>query len=456
MNYLLKTLRAFLVYLGFIRELDPLPPLELAPGQELIAALLRSGHWNGKTALNLKLDGAAEKGFINVRCANDSARAEVIADPKTLQIAPNSLDALDTGALFTQFDLPNALGQLALWQSWLKPSASLSFHAPNAAEWAKILCSESAWPEKLRSVDQLTRWGRNNLWFPERFSRTLAALGFNTPSFIPALDRVTGLHTNLQISASKLEALSEDQALRSADKLLSECASTVAERDQGLATFQKLLHTPAPAAYSQNSAVSMPISQPIEPVASTQPLISIAIICRPNSQLFDLHSTLESLRAQSVADFEIVIALHPEWQIAGQLDTSLGGRTLRILETLPADEQSAVVAAAQSAAGEYFLPIHAGDKLGRRALEIWTGLLNSHASSNLAYSHIQNSGQDCALLYQPDFVPGQEAQLPFACMCRRSLLEARDLSKSYRHWSEAASGEVAALLAPYPFYHRHT
>jgi SAM-dependent methyltransferase len=199
-----------------------------------------AGLWQKGRPLRLHL-GCGEQhfeGYLNIDYppANHNVmnvQADAYANILRLNFPAGSVDEIRLHHVFEHFNRVTALAMLIKWHDWLKEGGLLRIETPDLVGSAKTLSSpKSSWKMKMAAArhlagDQAAAWGYHlDHWFPERYERTLARLGFASIK----INATTWPHephlANVEVTATKKRRTPEKQ-LEAADELLWE--STVAD-----------------------------------------------------------------------------------------------------------------------------------------------------------------------------------------------------------------------------------
>jgi SAM-dependent methyltransferase len=157
---------------------------------DTMAALRERGLWREGGPLRLHL-GCGEtrlEGYVNVDYPSDwhnvmAVRPDLEADLTTLALPAGSVDEIRLHHVFEHFNRIVALGLLIRWRGWLKDGGLVVIETPDFVATARAAL-EARGADRMALVrhlegDQTAAWGYHvGQWHPERFERTLAALGF--------------------------------------------------------------------------------------------------------------------------------------------------------------------------------------------------------------------------------------------------------------------------------------
>lgn len=135
------------------------------------------------------------EGYVNVdypsseHSVQKSLRADVYRDLSTLSYPPASVEEVRLHHVFEHFPRPVALALLCRWRDWLVPGGMLHIETPDLMASARLLVSPwVGYAKKQEVVRHLfgsheAHWAIHwDGWYPERFVRTLRALGFGKVS----------------------------------------------------------------------------------------------------------------------------------------------------------------------------------------------------------------------------------------------------------------------------------
>lgn len=208
-------------------------------------ALAARGLWRAPEPLRLHL-GCGEQlldGYVNidlpVRQHNVMAvQPDFEADITAMTMPSSSVDEIRLHHVFEHFGRVVALGMLIRWRTWLKEAALLVIETPDfvATARAALAARGSARMAFIRHLegDQSAPWGYHvGQWYPERFERTLAALGFEE---IDVEESSTGdWHRvglrNVTVRARKRGERTVEELAAAADGLLLESVVSDVERE---------------------------------------------------------------------------------------------------------------------------------------------------------------------------------------------------------------------------------
>jgi len=169
-------------------------------------------------------------------------RPDFEADVTALRFPPGSVAEVRLHHVFEHFNRIVALGLLIRWHEWLRPGGVLLIETHDflATAEAALRSSGRSRVGLVRHLegDHSDDWAYHvGQWYPERFERTLSALGFDavsTERHSTAEWHDPPLH-NVVAHAVKLNDVPQAELLRRADVLLRE--SVVAESE--VATWAK-------------------------------------------------------------------------------------------------------------------------------------------------------------------------------------------------------------------------
>ena len=152
-------------------------------------------------------------GYVNVdypaseHQVQKSLRADLYRDLASLTYPGASVEEVRLHHVFEHFSRPVALALLCRWRDWLVPGGTLRIETPDLMASARLL----VWPwvkyEKKQEVirhlfgSHEAHWAIHwDGWYPERFKRTLGALGFGSVSV-----RTSGWRRlrNVEVTAQK-------------------------------------------------------------------------------------------------------------------------------------------------------------------------------------------------------------------------------------------------------------
>lgn len=174
-------------------EQNPTPTIDGSKGApSILGELRRRGIWKEGTPLRLHL-GCGEQhmeGYVNIDYPQENhnvqkPRPDFEADILDLEFPRGSVDEVRLHHVFEHFTRVRALALLIRWREWLRPGGILLIETPDLVGSARtILAPDRPWWHKTSAIrhlagDQADRWAFHvDHWFPERFQRTLTAMGF--------------------------------------------------------------------------------------------------------------------------------------------------------------------------------------------------------------------------------------------------------------------------------------
>jgi FkbM family methyltransferase len=181
-------------------------------------------------------------GYVNIDYAGNrhnvmQIRPDLEHDVTELNFPDSSVDEIRLHHVFEHFNRVVALGLLIRWQAWLGVGGRILIETPDfLATAASALGKRGATRMGLirhLEGDQAADWGYHvGQWYPERFARTLKALGFSDISIEES--STAGWHEpplfNVTASATKRTSVAIKEQLTAADALLLE--STVHELER--------------------------------------------------------------------------------------------------------------------------------------------------------------------------------------------------------------------------------
>ncbi len=88
--------------------------------------------------LNLGCADFKLEGYVNVDCRSE-VNPDVVADVRTLEIQPESVDEIYCSHLLEHLNIKEARGLILKMHGWLKPKGKLYLSVPNLQEIGKIL-----------------------------------------------------------------------------------------------------------------------------------------------------------------------------------------------------------------------------------------------------------------------------------------------------------------------------
>ena len=194
---------------------------------------IERGLWDPTEPLRLHL-GCGENhldGYINIDYSKDrhnvmNPKPDYCSDLRSLSIADLTVAEIRLQHVFEHCIRVDALAMLIRWNRWLVIGGRLRIETPDIIGSAKTLLSPASYRTKSGVIrhlvgDQATEWGYHiDQWFPERFERTLTALGFTDVQTRSWNWANSPYLSNVEITATKIECHSLDNLLASADLLL--------------------------------------------------------------------------------------------------------------------------------------------------------------------------------------------------------------------------------------------
>jgi hypothetical protein len=219
-------------------------PLVGSPDEAALVALRGGGLWRDGEPLRLHLGCGEQRfeGYVNVDYPADrhnvmTVRPDLEADLVELSFPDDSVDEIRLHHVFEHFSRVVALGLLIRWRQWLKAGGLLVIETPDFLATA-LAAAQTAGADRMAFVrhlegDQAMAWAYHvGQWYPERFERTLSALGYGAIAIeetsTERWHRI-GLR-NVTASARKDGPRPLDELLAAADGLLWE--STVADAEK--------------------------------------------------------------------------------------------------------------------------------------------------------------------------------------------------------------------------------
>jgi FkbM family methyltransferase len=207
-------------------------------------ALYRAGVAYAGSPLNLHL-GCGEAtldGYVNIDYPQEKhnimrVAPDYEADLTKLVFPDGTVDEIRSHHVFEHLNRVVALGMLILWQEWLRPGGRIVIETPDfeATAAAALRHKGAARMALIRHLegDQSADWGYHvGQWYPERFERTLAMLGFDhivTEKSSTELWHDPPLH-NVTARAVKRQAVPRSVMIERADALLWESIVAASER----------------------------------------------------------------------------------------------------------------------------------------------------------------------------------------------------------------------------------
>jgi FkbM family methyltransferase len=218
-------------------------PVNLTEAADAPGVLERAQLWNRGEPLRLHL-GCGEQhlaGYINIDYPPEQhnvmdVQADAWADVTRLGFPESSVDEVRLHHVFEHLNRVTALAMLIKWHRWLKPGGMLRIETPDLLGSARTIAGEASFREKMAAVrhlagDQAAAWAYHlDHWFPERYQRTLGALGFK----IVTIKTTSWPHephlSNVEVIATKQRQTPLDEQLLQADQLLEESTVSPGER----------------------------------------------------------------------------------------------------------------------------------------------------------------------------------------------------------------------------------
>jgi FkbM family methyltransferase len=191
-------------------------------------------------------------------------RPDYEGDLTSLRFPERSVDEIRLHHVFEHFSRVAALGLLILWYDWLRPGGALRIETPDFLATAQAFVRSNA-AERTALVrhlegDQAAAWAYHvGQWHPERFERTLSALGFDDVAIETTSTEAwhqPPLH-NVTARAVKRREVPRAERLARAEELLRESLVSPAE-EQTFQVWRRQLHAflhaestpPAPIAHA--------------------------------------------------------------------------------------------------------------------------------------------------------------------------------------------------------------
>lgn len=216
---------------------------ETSGKSDFLSQLIRKGLWKEGAPLRLHL-GCGESLFENyinvdyppVEHNVMQVKADIFADITAIALPRGCADEVRLHHVFEHFSRVTALAMLVKWHAWLKVGGKLHIVTPDLMGSAHNLLTSSSWKVKMGSVrhltgDQAANWAYHvEQWFPERFERTLKALGFEQVRINQTRWNHEPHLCDVEAIATKTRDLSASELLKSAEALLWE--STVAPEEE--------------------------------------------------------------------------------------------------------------------------------------------------------------------------------------------------------------------------------
>jgi FkbM family methyltransferase len=211
--------------------------------RDVLSEIQAAGLWQPGKPLRLHL-GCGRRhfdGYVNIDYPPSQhnliqVQADVYVDIKRLNFPCGSVDEIWLHHVFEHFNRVTALAMLIKWHQWLKIGGNLHIETPDLMGSAKTLVSNGSWRRKMAVVrhlvgDQAADWGYHiEQWFPERFVRTLRALGYASVQTLSTSWSKEPFLWNVQVAAVKDSHSSLQEQVTVADGLLWE--STVSPKEK--------------------------------------------------------------------------------------------------------------------------------------------------------------------------------------------------------------------------------
>lgn len=163
-------------------------------------------------------------------------KTDVYADITQMRLPIGSIDEIRLHHVFEHFSRVTALSLLIKWQDWLKVGGLLRMETPDLLGSAHTFMSTKSYKVRMgiaRALagDQSSPWGYHiDHWFPERFERTLGALGFAVMETKSTSWSNEPFLSNVEVFALKTRNVSLEEQLAKTDELLWE--STVSDNER--------------------------------------------------------------------------------------------------------------------------------------------------------------------------------------------------------------------------------
>lgn len=225
---------------------------------DTLAHLRDKAIWKEGDPLRLHL-GCGEQyleGYVNIDFPPSEhsvmdVKADLHADIVRLEFPPGSVDEIRLHHVFEHFNRVTALALLIQWHTWLKVGGRLRIETPDLIGSAQTLLSNASWKVKSGVVrhlvgDQAAPWAYHiDQWFPERFERTLKALGYTHIEMAQQRWPHEPYLSNVDVLAMKEDVMDVNDLLRSAEGILRE--SLVADSEESTyriwcGQLRRLLH----------------------------------------------------------------------------------------------------------------------------------------------------------------------------------------------------------------------
>ena len=216
---------------------EPFIGVPITNGIDGARTTLESTHVCGLTKPNQPLRlhlGCGENylpGYLNIDYPPDQhnvlrPKADAYYDITKLDYVDETVDEIRLHHVFEHFNRVTALAMLIRWQRWLTIGGNLHIETPDILESARTMISSDSYRTKMGVVrhivgDQAADWGYHvDQWFPERFERTLKALGFADIKVRCSNWEHDPFLSNVDVTAVKSENRSLENQLAAADVLL--------------------------------------------------------------------------------------------------------------------------------------------------------------------------------------------------------------------------------------------
>jgi carbamoyltransferase len=211
--------------------------------EDTFTVLARKEIWKETTPLRLHL-GCGEQyleGYVNIDYPPADhnvmdVKADYFADVTRLDFPPNSVDEIRLHHVFEHFPRVTALALLIRWHRWLKIGGLLYIETPDFVGSAKTLLADVPWKVKMGIIrhltgDQTAFWGYHiEQWFPERFEKTLARLGFTNIQTQSTSWTKEPYLSNVHVVAKKKKHYSMASLIAAGESILWESTVSEAER----------------------------------------------------------------------------------------------------------------------------------------------------------------------------------------------------------------------------------